>query len=406
MSMTPAKLFKRRLFDDWAYQYRILRTAVDWTVAVYLIVPALIFAFIYYSAWWRTPPEWFGYIPASLVAVFLYLFAWSGTVRFFIEEADQLFLVRSEGWMPAIKRRGLLYSLALQSLTTALLAGALLPLLRAEGSSGVLKLAALFLAVYAAKINLGLLRQLAALAWAGWKRVAASIVLFAAGFLIYWACVQLILADTAAGYLAGPLLLAAAVPLARRRLRAAGAFHADVQREREARLKLASLMLRGIVEGKKPRQRRVPLLLGRSQRVVRGTGASAVLADSLVKSVLRRPGQWKLYAQLTAVLAFAAWRLPGPMHVVLWAVAAFVLAYWMKSVARETLGASFFRMFAWSEISKQEALRKASFALAVPGLALIGLVAGGSISLPLGIAALVLSVPAAYAAAFLVTIWY
>ncbi|WP_372011969.1 ABC transporter permease [Paenibacillus chitinolyticus] len=404
--MTPAKLFKRRLFDDWTYQYRILRTAVDWTVAVYLIVPALIFAFIYYSAWLRTPPEWFGYIPASLVAVFLYLFAWSGTVRFFIEEADQLFLVRSEGWMPAIKRRGLLYSLALQALTTALLAGALLPLLRAEGSGGALKLAALFLAVYAAKVNLGLLRQLAALAWAGWKRVAASIALFAAGFLIYWACVQLILADTAAGYLAGPLLLAAAVPLGRRRLRAAGAFHADVQREREARLKLASLMLRGIVEGKKPRQRRVPLLLGRSQRVVRGTGASAVLANSLVKSVLRRPGQWKLYAQLTAVLAFAAWRLPGPMHVVLWAVAAFVLAYWMKSVARETLGASFFRMFAWSEINKQEALRKASFALAVPGLALIGLIAGGSISLPLGIAALVLSVPAAYAAAFLVTIWY
>ncbi|MCY9593451.1 ABC transporter permease [Paenibacillus chitinolyticus] len=404
--MTPAKLFKRRLLDDWTYQYRILRTAVDWTVAVYLIVPALIFASIYYSAWLRTPPEWFGYIPASLVAVFLYLFAWSGTVRFFIEEADQLFLVRSEGWMPAIKRRGLLYSLALQALTTALLAGALLPLLRAEGSGGALKLAALFLAVYAAKVNLGLLRQLAALAWAGWKRVAVSIALFAAGFLIYWACVQLILADTAAGYLAGPLLLAAAVPLGRRRLRAAGAFHADVQREREARLKLASLMLRGIVEGKKPRQRRVPLLLGRSQRVVRGTGASAVLADSLVKSVLRRPGQWKLYAQLTAVLAFAAWRLPGPMHVVLWAVAAFVLAYWMKSVARETLGASFFRMFAWSEINKQEALRKASFALAVPGLALIGLIAGGSISLPLGIAALVLSVPAAYAAAFLVTIWY
>ncbi|QAV21267.1 Tat pathway signal protein [Paenibacillus chitinolyticus] len=406
MNMTPAKLFKRRLLDDWTYQYRILRTAVDWTVAVYLIVPALIFASIYYSAWLRTPPEWFGYIPASLVAVFLYLFAWSGTVRFFIEEADQLFLVRSEGWMPAIKRRGLLYSLALQALTTALLAGALLPLLRAEGSGGALKLAALFLAVYAAKVNLGLLRQLAALAWAGWKRVAVSIALFAAGFLIYWACVQLILADTAAGYLAGPLLLAAAVPLGRRRLRAAGAFHADVQREREARLKLASLMLRGIVEGKKPRQRRVPLLLGRSQRVVRGTGASAVLADSLVKSVLRRPGQWKLYAQLTAVLAFAAWRLPGPMHVVLWAVAAFVLAYWMKSVARETLGASFFRMFAWSEINKQEALRKASFALAVPGLALIGLIAGGSISLPLGIAALVLSVPAAYAAAFLVTIWY
>ncbi|MGW9125282.1 ABC transporter permease [Paenibacillus chitinolyticus] len=404
--MTPAKLFKRRLLDDWTYQYRILRTAVDWTVAVYLIVPALIFAFIYYSAWLRTPPEWFGYIPASLVAVFLYLFAWSGTVRFFIEEADQLFLVRSEGWMLAIKRRGLLYSLALQALTTVLLAGALLPLLRAESPSGALKLAALFLAVYAAKVNLGLLRQLAALAWAGWKRVVASIALFAAGFLIYWACVQLILADTAAGYLAGPLLLAAAVPLGRRRLRAAGAFHADVQREREARLKLASLMLRGIVEGKKPRQRRVPLLLGRSQRVVRGTGASAVLADSLVKSVLRRPGQWKLYAQLTAVLAFAAWRLPGPMHVVLWAVAAFVLAYWMKSVARETLGASFFRMFAWSEISKQEALRKASFALAVPGLALIGLVAGGSISLPLGITALVLSVPAAYAAAFLVTIWY
>lgn len=40
--ITPAKLFKKRIVSDWKFQYKVWRMAIDWTVALYIVIPAII----------------------------------------------------------------------------------------------------------------------------------------------------------------------------------------------------------------------------------------------------------------------------------------------------------------------------------------------------------------------------
>jgi len=41
--MTVTRLLLLRIVSDWKYQYRVFRTAVDWIVAIYIVIPFLIF---------------------------------------------------------------------------------------------------------------------------------------------------------------------------------------------------------------------------------------------------------------------------------------------------------------------------------------------------------------------------
>ncbi len=50
--MTPRDLFKRRLLEEWRFQYRVWRTVLDWTVILYLGIPALVFLWIQYRSGW------------------------------------------------------------------------------------------------------------------------------------------------------------------------------------------------------------------------------------------------------------------------------------------------------------------------------------------------------------------
>jgi predicted ABC-type exoprotein transport system permease subunit len=126
---TPAGLFRHRMAENARFQTRLVRMAVDWTVALYIVLPALGFAAATYISWWREPPAAFSLVPASaLSGLFFALSLVSGGYRFFVLEADQLFV---RGWTEQLLRCGLLYSAALQTLGAAALAGLLLPLLRA-----------------------------------------------------------------------------------------------------------------------------------------------------------------------------------------------------------------------------------------------------------------------------------
>ena len=39
--MSPGKLFAKRLFAELKFQFSIWRTTIDWTVALYIVLPAI-----------------------------------------------------------------------------------------------------------------------------------------------------------------------------------------------------------------------------------------------------------------------------------------------------------------------------------------------------------------------------
>lgn len=49
--MTGRALFFQRLFHYWRYQWKVFQTVIDWTVALYIVLPAAAFAVYQYADW-------------------------------------------------------------------------------------------------------------------------------------------------------------------------------------------------------------------------------------------------------------------------------------------------------------------------------------------------------------------
>ena len=54
--MSSWKLFRDRYIRDRKYQYRVIRSIADWTIIIYLIIPALLFIIFQYRSWWMELP--------------------------------------------------------------------------------------------------------------------------------------------------------------------------------------------------------------------------------------------------------------------------------------------------------------------------------------------------------------
>jgi len=92
--MKNRTLFLQRLLKAWKFQYGVLKSIFDWTIILYLVVPAvIIFSFIYRS-WWIEMQPWIEDIPLFLLFFGLYTLSWFGNIRTYIEEADTIFLLK------------------------------------------------------------------------------------------------------------------------------------------------------------------------------------------------------------------------------------------------------------------------------------------------------------------------
>lgn len=100
--ITPTQLFFRRAGSDWKYQYGVWKTAVDWTVALYIVIPAVLIGLNGYALLWKNQYGWMEGLSFSWLLIALYLFTWSGRIRTFMEEGDQLFLLQRKGWVRRI----------------------------------------------------------------------------------------------------------------------------------------------------------------------------------------------------------------------------------------------------------------------------------------------------------------
>jgi ABC-2 type transport system permease protein len=108
--MRGSKIWWRRLKQDWFYQFKIIRTVFDWTIIVYLLIPFLVFIGITYYSWWNSLPDWLDGVPYEALFLICFLLCWSGTIRTFMEEADQLTLLQFLKIMTEIRYIGVIYS--------------------------------------------------------------------------------------------------------------------------------------------------------------------------------------------------------------------------------------------------------------------------------------------------------
>ncbi|MDR0268554.1 ABC transporter permease [Paenibacillus sp.] len=328
---TPGSLFRRRLWSYFKEMAAIFRSvADDWTVFVYILIPGLLFGGrLYYGLWNEPLPEWASKIPFPIIPLMLLAVASMGGVILLIREADVLFIVQRKRWVRAIMLRGSLYSMAAAALKTAFVFLLILPfLIRQFHESGMLAGSMLAFTIVFGWVHMWI-RHLVRVQTSGWRRWLLYIpfVMLPAFFYLTF---MIVFKSRSEILLIGTIVLALFVMLLlRMRLRLRGTFMNDVQEDLTRRTRLTAIVLSQSVD--KPRRiRRKTWIFRRSRPLFRSVQPSKRIAGTMVKALLRHPGQRSLYLRFAAV-SIPVFFLPMPsgVRIIVYAALHLLIVYWL-----------------------------------------------------------------------------
>jgi ABC-2 type transport system permease protein len=378
--LTPAKLFLKRLNAHRKFQWSVLRLVVDWIIALYFIVPVLVILGFNYHSWWVKAPVWITHVPYTLVVIVLYRVATMGTVRLFVEEADQLFLLQHPKWIQRLKQLGMTYSLFFHLVISVGVTALLAPLLYNQYLLSLSQIVLLFLYIFVLRNLSAFLKVFITLRFVGWR---------------YWLCtigLQLVMSVvfgfTLLSKKAEPLIWSGEIVLfailsyflMKIRLYLKGTFSRDVEHENTQRMKFIALLLKGRVKFDKKRKKRrmKPFFFTHSNLIFKKRIPSNGLIEVYLKSFIRNGVQLRLYIQFLAVgMAFLALPfIPKTIKIILWLVLAIFFCNWLKTYFYEVLDSPFVQMFSWKESDRQISAQKGIFFVMLPGYSLLSLTIG------------------------------
>ena len=311
--MSSWKLFRDRYIRDRKYQYRVIRSIADWTIIIYLIIPALLFIIFQYRSWWMDLPSWIESIPFILIFMLIYLLSWNGSIRTYVEEADKVFLIKMQLVFLGMKKWGYLYSLFSQSLVTAITFLILLPFLRNHFFLSWQEIGALFFFFIALKALIMLVKYHLKKIDKRFKKLAFSFLLFVAlswmSQLIYylWDKDALFLV-----FLCGIVLLTASMYFSLKSIRKLSAIDHEIDMGRADKTKNIELIFILSNEIEKPivSKRTKPLLFRRSKRMFKKRVPVNGFIELFLKVFLRNRSYVISYFQIISVGTVAIVLIP------------------------------------------------------------------------------------------------
>ncbi|OPY57825.1 MAG: Bacterial ABC transporter protein EcsB [Pelotomaculum sp. PtaU1.Bin035] len=376
--ISATQIFFRRVKSEWKFQYNVWKTAIDWTVGLYILIPAVLIGLDSYVLLWKNQYGWPEALPFYWLLPVIYLFAWSGDIRTFLEKGDQLFLLQRKRWLRRIIALGAGYTAMLDLLLSFLVFSLLAPLLFINYKLSAVRFALLLGFVFLFKTNTGMARQLFELRFQGWKKVIAMKIAFVLMSFIFVKGVIFLLGQPRLLLSACAVFLIALGFLTKMRLEVRGSFFDDVAREQRHRFRYASLLLSmsGISVKRTKSQKRRPLLLRSSNHLFRKRNAVNLLAELCIKSVLRNNRSLLFYAQMVAVSVLLVLSCPFWWKWIIWPGVAFLLASLAGLYWKEAVSSGFVQLFQWKPGDKSAAAGKSMFLLMLPGFLLISFVTG------------------------------
>ncbi|MFS0726114.1 ABC transporter permease [Paenibacillus sp. 1P07SE] len=375
--LNARQLFALRLRRYAAGQYRVWKGALDWTVWLYLLVPALFIGGGTYLEIWRQPPEWMLQLPAGWYPAILLLPLLLGRLRTFLEEADVLFLVQQRRWLLTVMRLGMIYTLLVQMLTTALIYIPLMPyLVRGLGLSWeFIVIGYLWTVVF--KMISAVTASLLDARWTGWRRYAIHITAFVVIATVYvYAMLQWLQQPLLIGCAGLAAAFAVLVLLCQWKLRMRSSLYADIASEQDARLASTKLLLAQAAPAKPIGRQKQPLVMRRSGRIFRSSEPAVILAEMYMKSAIRQFSYLRLVigyfsVSITAVLLSPLW-----LGIVLVLILPVLVGSWQRVQWEQWRSERFVVQFRWGDEAGAEGLARSKFWLLLPGVLILGLVAG------------------------------
>lgn len=328
---TSKRLFWRRLFSHWREQSAMIRTAADWTVLLYILIPGgLLGGRLYYELWNDALPAWSVDMPFMFIPSLLVLLLCRGGVLLFLQEGDLLFLRQRQHWMHTIMLRGLFYSLIVTSLKFCAAFALLLPfLMRGYGMLST-EVWALFVLTLACSWCVKLLGHIVKVQKQSWRRWLWLILAISVPCGIYFRAAVLWSHRPVFMLMAAVFFAIVAIFALQRRLVMRGTFLNDVREDYKQRMKIAALLLRGVLDKPRP-TRHKPWVFRKSQPLLKSKTAESRFAAAAIKALVRNPAHIKLYLSFIAVSALAILIIPSGFKWIGFVVLTLLMNYWLFS---------------------------------------------------------------------------
>jgi ABC-2 type transport system permease protein len=363
---TAKRLFRRRLLSHWREQTAIIRTAADWTVLLYIIIPGLLLGGrLYYGYWAEALPAWSTALPYMIVPSLLAILVSRGGLLLFLQEGDLLFLRQRQRWIKSIMLRGLIYSLGVTTLKVCVAFLVMLPfIIRSYGLSPAAATALLVLTLTASWC-VKLLGHIVRVQRQGWRKWLWQIPAIGIPCGLYLRAAILWSAHPGLLLLAAAVFAAATLFAAQRRFSLRGTFMNDVREDYKQRMKIAGLLLRGVLDKPRP-TRHKPWIFRKSQPLLKSQHPESRFAAAAIKALVRNPAHVKLYLSFTGVTAVAIFIVPAFLKWLVFLVLTSLMAYWLHSFWSLFSGDDFVGILPFTKEQKNGAGAKAVPILLVP----------------------------------------
>jgi len=306
--LTPAKLFWIRLLQHYRYIGKSLKTTADWTVWLYILIPALIiFSGLYVELWTRLP-EWSLNMRWEMIMIAVLGLMMNTQVHIGVDEADRLILLQHQGWLIKLKRYGYIYSVVMLLLRMSFAFTLLLPFIlgTTELTSDQLQL------VLAYSVVVGILtlaiNHYFAKAGSWWRRTLRKglralllAVIYVVPVVVY------MLEQWSFTYMLGALvvLLLFTIGVVYRYMTTAFHYGQQLEQEQATRARFTGMLLSQIEENKSTKRLKKPWIYRASQRILKSDHISVVVAELRFKAMLRSKALLQAWIMLVAIGSYA-----------------------------------------------------------------------------------------------------
>lgn len=374
MLVTGWTLFKKRWIADFKYQRKVISTAVDWVVALYIFLPAIVIGTIIYVDIWRNIESyWLADIPFSIVIALLFFFALYGRFRSFMLEADILFLFDRKQLYQRFRGWSFLFSLLQLTLYTIVLLLLFLPILVQGYALGIKEVVLLFFILLGYRMTVYILKKLARRAFLRWIIPLALLYVFSINLLSYFSFEVLAFVSLVVFFAFCIWYLVNLIPTKRFYFQEVAS--EEKERSRYAKWILEMASATAEVEKTPIRLAKRPFFFRKSKRLFRERTPENGLLELLLKGFVRNAVLFTGYLQLIGITLFAIFILPLWGKWLIFIIAILFLQYnsWLKGLFEKLLDQQFFSVIPINKHVREQVWLRFKRWLMVPAISLFGL---------------------------------
>ncbi|MDQ0272235.1 ABC-2 type transport system permease protein [Cytobacillus purgationiresistens] len=311
--MNSWSIFLKRLRKNSNYQFRVFRSVADWTVVIYILLPAALIAIFNYYSWWMEAPKWIEGIPFFLIFSLMYAMIWAGNLRTYVEEADKVFLIRQKPLFMNMKKWAYGYTIVHEAVGLLISFLLLLPMLLYHYQLYWLDIILLLLFLLSLKSFILLIKYHLRKIEHRWKKLALQSLVF-----LILGVYSILIFQIWQSNLLIPVIALSCLTFMLSIIFSLKALltHASIEHEiaihHEERTKNIDRIFMMAQEIGKPRisNRKKPLFWKKSKRIFRNRTPVNGFAELFIKAFIRNHTYWLSYTQIISVCTAAIVIIP------------------------------------------------------------------------------------------------